>query len=38
MKKIIYLDNAATTKTAPEVVDANASIFYRILRKCIYDI
>ena len=27
MGKLIYLDNAATTKTAPEVVDA--PIFYR---------
>ena len=29
MSKLIYLDNAATTKTAPEVVEA----FYRILWK-----
>ena len=31
MSKLIYLDNAATTKTAPEVVEA--SLFYRILWK-----
>ena len=29
MKQLIYLDNAATTKTRPEVVEA---ILYRILR------
>ena len=33
MDKLIYLDNAATTKTAPEVVEANASVFYGVLWK-----
>ena len=31
MGKMIYLDNAATTKTAPEVVAGNAAIFFRVL-------
>ena len=34
MKKIIYLDNAATTKVAPEVV-GDAPVFYRILWQSI---
>ena len=29
MEKIIYLDNAATTRTAPEVRGCHDSIFYR---------
>ena len=29
MSKLLYLDNAATTKTAPEVVRSDASVFYR---------
>ena len=35
MGKMIYLDNAATTKTAPEVVEVNASLFYRNVWKSI---
>ena len=31
MGKLIYLDNAATTKTAPEVVDAISHILQSIL-------
>jgi cysteine sulfinate desulfinase/cysteine desulfurase-like protein len=31
MGKMIYLDNAATTKTAPE---GYAAVFYRVLWKC----
>ncbi len=35
MGKLIYLDNAATTKTAPEVVEGNAAIFYGAFWKSI---
>ena len=31
MSKLIYLDNAATTKTAPEVVDAMLRIFLNFM-------
>ena len=33
MGKLIYLDNAATTKTSPDCCRGHASVFYRILRK-----
>ena len=29
MGKMIYLDNAATTKTAPEVVQGNAATYFQ---------
>ena len=38
MGKMIYLDNAATTKTAPEGCPGNAAIFFRILRQPVFRI
>ena len=38
MSKLIYLDNAATTKTAPEVLEAMPAIFYRAVWQSFCDL